>query len=148
MKGRKRRSVLQSARADGDEVRRPPGHLITKAGSGAHHMPVSRHVVWESNPKLQGGCGKPNHQPSGDLEPTQGGAVCAAPCLGCQFSQARLLFASFHGLGGFPTSKHHSVSAHSSAFLLCPPSSPKGKKYGSAISYLTHFTFTSCGSNC
>ena len=32
MKGRKRRSVLQSARADGDEVRRPPGHLITRAG--------------------------------------------------------------------------------------------------------------------
>ena len=32
MKGRKRRSVLQSARADGDEVRRPPGHLITGAG--------------------------------------------------------------------------------------------------------------------
>ena len=34
MKGRKRRSVLQSARADGDEVRRPPGHsvAITTAG--------------------------------------------------------------------------------------------------------------------
>ena len=32
MKGGKRRSVLQSARADGDEVRRPPGHLITRAG--------------------------------------------------------------------------------------------------------------------
>ena len=32
MKGRKRRSVLQSARADGDEVRRPPGHIITRAG--------------------------------------------------------------------------------------------------------------------
>ena len=32
MKGRKRRSVLQSARAEGDEVRRPPGHLITGAG--------------------------------------------------------------------------------------------------------------------
>ena len=32
MKEKKRRSVLQSARADGDEVRRPPGHLITRAG--------------------------------------------------------------------------------------------------------------------
>ena len=32
MKGRKRRSVLQSARADGDEVRRPPGHLIQNRG--------------------------------------------------------------------------------------------------------------------
>ena len=32
MKGRKRRSVIQSARADGNEVRRPPGHLITRAG--------------------------------------------------------------------------------------------------------------------
>ena len=32
MKGRKRRNVLQSARADGIEVRRPPGHLITRAG--------------------------------------------------------------------------------------------------------------------
>ena len=32
MKERKRTSVLQSARADGDEVRRPPGHLITRAG--------------------------------------------------------------------------------------------------------------------
>ena len=32
MKGRKRRNVLQSGRADGDEVRRPPGHLITRAG--------------------------------------------------------------------------------------------------------------------
>ena len=32
MKGRKRRSVLQSARADGDEMRRPPGHLIKRAG--------------------------------------------------------------------------------------------------------------------
>ena len=29
MKERKRRSVLQSARADGDGMRRPPGHLIT-----------------------------------------------------------------------------------------------------------------------
>ena len=29
---RKRRSVLQSARADGDGMRRPPGHLITGAG--------------------------------------------------------------------------------------------------------------------
>jgi len=34
VKGRKRRSVLQSARADGDEVRRPPGHLITIYESG------------------------------------------------------------------------------------------------------------------
>jgi len=32
VKGGKRRSVLQSARADGDEVRRPPGLLITRAG--------------------------------------------------------------------------------------------------------------------
>ena len=32
MKERKRRSVLQSARADGDGMRRPPGHLITRAG--------------------------------------------------------------------------------------------------------------------
>ena len=32
MKGRKRRIVPQSARADGDEVRMPPGHLITRAG--------------------------------------------------------------------------------------------------------------------
>ena len=32
MKERKRRSVLQSARADGDGMRRPPGHLITGAG--------------------------------------------------------------------------------------------------------------------
>ena len=32
MKERKRRSVLQSARADSDGVRRPPGHLITGAG--------------------------------------------------------------------------------------------------------------------
>jgi hypothetical protein len=32
VKKRKRRSVLQSARADGDEMRRPPGHLITRAG--------------------------------------------------------------------------------------------------------------------
>ena len=31
-------------------------------------------LVWESNPKLQGGWCKPNHQPNGDLEPTQGGA--------------------------------------------------------------------------
>ena len=29
---RKRRSVLQSARADGDGMRKPPGHLITGAG--------------------------------------------------------------------------------------------------------------------
>ena len=28
MKERKRRSVLQSARADGDGMRRPPGHLL------------------------------------------------------------------------------------------------------------------------
>ena len=28
----KKRSVLQSARADGDGMRRRPGHLITKAG--------------------------------------------------------------------------------------------------------------------
>ena len=32
MKERKRRSVQQSARADGDGMRRPPGHLITRAG--------------------------------------------------------------------------------------------------------------------
>ena len=33
MKEKKRRSVLQSARADGDGMRRPPGHfLITGAG--------------------------------------------------------------------------------------------------------------------
>ena len=32
MKERKRRSVLQSARADGDGMRMPPGHLITRAG--------------------------------------------------------------------------------------------------------------------
>ena len=32
MKERKRRSVLQSARADSDGMRRPPGHLITGAG--------------------------------------------------------------------------------------------------------------------
>ena len=32
MKERKRRSVLQSARADGDGMRRPPGHLMTGAG--------------------------------------------------------------------------------------------------------------------
>ena len=32
VKERKRRSVLQSARADGDGMRRPPGHLITRAG--------------------------------------------------------------------------------------------------------------------
>ena len=32
MKERKRRSVLQSARADGDGMRRPHGHLITGAG--------------------------------------------------------------------------------------------------------------------
>ena len=32
MKERKRRSVLQSARAHGDGMRRPPGHLITRAG--------------------------------------------------------------------------------------------------------------------
>ena len=32
MKERKRRSVIQSARADGDGMRRPPGHLITGAG--------------------------------------------------------------------------------------------------------------------
>ena len=31
-KERKRRSVLQSARADGDGMRRPPGHLMTGAG--------------------------------------------------------------------------------------------------------------------
>jgi hypothetical protein len=32
-------------------------------------------LVWEWNPKLQGGWCKPNnHQPSGDLEPTQGWA--------------------------------------------------------------------------
>jgi hypothetical protein len=31
-------------------------------------------LVWESNPKLQGGWCKANHQPSGHLEPTQGGA--------------------------------------------------------------------------
>ena len=30
-------------------------------------------LVWESNPKLQGGWYKPNHQPSRDLEPTQAG---------------------------------------------------------------------------
>ena len=28
-------------------------------------------LVWESNPKLHGGWCKSNHQPSGDLEPTQ-----------------------------------------------------------------------------
>jgi hypothetical protein len=28
VKGRKRRNVLQSARTDGDEMRRPPGHLF------------------------------------------------------------------------------------------------------------------------
>ena len=32
MKEKKGRSVLQSARADGDGMRRPPGHLITGAG--------------------------------------------------------------------------------------------------------------------
>ena len=32
MRKRKRRSVLQRARADGDGMRRPPGHLITGAG--------------------------------------------------------------------------------------------------------------------
>ena len=32
MKERKRRSVLQNARADGDGMRRPPGHSITRAG--------------------------------------------------------------------------------------------------------------------
>ena len=32
MKERKRRSVLQSARAHGDGMRRPPGHLMTRAG--------------------------------------------------------------------------------------------------------------------
>ena len=32
MKERKRRSVLQSARADGDGMRSPPGHLYTRAG--------------------------------------------------------------------------------------------------------------------
>ena len=32
MKERKRSSVLQSARADGDGMRRPPGHLIMAAG--------------------------------------------------------------------------------------------------------------------
>jgi len=32
VKERKRKSVLQSARADGDGMRRPPGHLITRAG--------------------------------------------------------------------------------------------------------------------
>ena len=32
MKERKRRSVLQSARADGDGIRSPPGHFITGAG--------------------------------------------------------------------------------------------------------------------
>jgi hypothetical protein len=31
-------------------------------------------LIWESNPKLQGGWCKPNHQRSGDLEPSQGGA--------------------------------------------------------------------------
>ena len=34
MKGRKRRSVLQSARADGDEVRRPPWALNYESGEG------------------------------------------------------------------------------------------------------------------
>ena len=32
MKERKRRSVLQSATAHGDGMRRLPGHLITRAG--------------------------------------------------------------------------------------------------------------------
>ena len=32
MKDRKRKIVLQSARADGDGMIRPPGHLITGAG--------------------------------------------------------------------------------------------------------------------
>ena len=32
VKERKRRSVLQGARANGDGMRRPPGHLITRAG--------------------------------------------------------------------------------------------------------------------
>ena len=32
MRERKRRSVLQSARADGDGMRRPPRYLITRAG--------------------------------------------------------------------------------------------------------------------
>ena len=32
VKERKRRSVLQKARADGDGIRRPSGHLITGAG--------------------------------------------------------------------------------------------------------------------
>ena len=37
-------------------------------------------LVWESTPKLQGVCCKPNHQPSGDLEPTLGGASFSARC--------------------------------------------------------------------
>ena len=32
MRDRKRRSVLRRARADGDRMRRPPGHLISGAG--------------------------------------------------------------------------------------------------------------------
>ena len=42
MKGRKRRSVLQSARADGDEVRRPHGHLLTRAGREEVMRPAMR----------------------------------------------------------------------------------------------------------
>ena len=45
-----------------------PGTL-TQGGALFSLVPL----VWESNPKLQGDWCKPNHQPSGDLEPTQAG---------------------------------------------------------------------------
>jgi hypothetical protein len=44
---------------------------LTQGGALVPLVPLVR----ESNPKLQGGWCKPNHQPNGDLEPTQGGVL-------------------------------------------------------------------------
>ena len=67
-----------------DGTREEPGTL-TQDGTLFSLVPL----VWESNPKLQGGWCKPNHQPiggsdanhQGDLEPTQGGSVVRVGCV-------------------------------------------------------------------
>jgi hypothetical protein len=57
-------------------------------------------LVWESNPKLQGGWCKPNHQPSGDLEPgAHPGAVCLTLTITlccCCFSYCSTYYRAVH----------------------------------------------------
>ena len=61
MKGRKRRSVLQSARADGDEVRRPPGHLgpttCRYPGMSFGNRTQNSRVAGQAQPPAQRGSG-------------------------------------------------------------------------------------------